>query len=137
MDLVDEDDGPAPARAPAQLRRGHHLFDLFDAGQHGTEGDELRLRHVRDDARERCLAGAGWTPQDDRLQEVALDRFTQGLAGRENLVLADDLIECSRPHPLCERCPRSFGPFGSFGSFEAFSFVVEQPVAHRLARLAA
>ena len=38
------------------------------------------LRRVGDDARERRLAGAGRAPQDDRLQQVALDRLAQRLA---------------------------------------------------------
>ena len=69
-------------------------------------GDEVRLRHLGDDARQRRLAGAGRSPQDDRLEQVALDRLAQRPAGREDLVLADDLVERARPHPLGERRAR-------------------------------
>ena len=43
--------------------------------------------------RERRLAGAGRAPEDDRLQQVALDRLAQRPAGREQLLLADELVE--------------------------------------------
>ena len=66
--------GAPAARAAAHLRRRHHFLDLLDAGEHRAERDELRLRHVGDDSRERRLAGAGRAPEDDRLQQVALDR---------------------------------------------------------------
>jgi len=88
------------SKAAAQLRRRHHLLDFLDARKHRTERDELRLRHVGDDARQRRLAGAGRSPQDDRLQEVALDCLAQRLAGSKNVVLTDDLIEGTRANPF-------------------------------------
>ena len=102
MNLVDEDDGAAAGPPAPVLRRRHDVLDLLDPRQHGAERDEMCFCHLGDDAGERGLAGAGWTPQDDRLNEVALDRLTQRPAWRENLVLADDLVERPRPHPLGE-----------------------------------
>ena len=58
---------------------------------------------VGDDARQRRLAGARRSPEDDRLQAIALDRFAQRLAGREQLLLADELVERARTHALGER----------------------------------
>ena len=92
-----------PVDAPQPLGLGHDVADLLDAREHGAERDEARLRRVRDDARERRLAGAGRAPEDDRLQEVALDRLAQRLPGREQFLLADELVERARPHPLGER----------------------------------
>jgi len=63
----------------------------------------VRLGHVGDDAREGGLAGTGRTPQDDRLEQVALDRFAQRPAGREDVILADDLVQCPRADPIGER----------------------------------
>ena len=82
VDLVDEDDGPPAGAAPAILRRRHHLLDLLDAGEHGAERHEPRLRELGDDARQRGLAGAGRPPEDDRLEHVALDGSAQRRAGR-------------------------------------------------------
>ena len=36
-------------------------------------------------------------------RQVALDRFAQRLAGREQLLLADELVERARPHALGQR----------------------------------
>src|SRR6185369_10601312 len=67
------------------------------------ERDESGLGSVRDDARERRLTGAGRPPQDDGLQEIALDRLAQRFARGEQLLLAHELVEGARAHPLGER----------------------------------
>ena len=103
MDLVHEDDRPPAHAPPPILRRGHDLLDLLDAGEHGAERHEVRLRDVGDHARERRLAGAWRSPEDDRLQQVALDRLAQRLAWREDVVLPDDLVERARAHAFGER----------------------------------
>ena len=100
MNLVDEDDRATTGAAPPILRRGHDLFDFLDARQHRAEWNEVRLGQLRDDAGERRLAGARRSPQDDGLQQVALDRLAQRLAGTEDLILADDLVERSRADAL-------------------------------------
>ena len=75
------DDRPPAARAAPHLGGSHHLLDLLDAGENGAEGDKLRPRHLGDDPRERGLAGAWRPPEDDRLQQIALDGFAQRFAG--------------------------------------------------------
>jgi hypothetical protein len=47
------------------------------------------------------------SPQDDRLQQIPLDGFAQRLAGREQILLADELVERARPHPFGERRRRT------------------------------
>jgi len=105
MDLVDEDDRSTAHPPPAILRRRHHLFDFLDSSQDRAEGHKVRLGNLRDHPGERCLAGTGWSPEDDRLQEIAFNRFAQRSAGREDRVLADDLVERSRTHPLGKGSP--------------------------------
>ena len=89
--------------APALLGGGHHVLHFLDAGEHGAEGDELGLGQVGDQARQRRLAGARRSPQDDRLQQVAIDHLAQRPAGRDHIVLADDLVERARTHALGQR----------------------------------
>ena len=104
VNLVDEDDG-SPLQLPARvLGGGHHLLDFLDAGHDGAERHEARLRRLRNQARERGLAGARRSPQDDRLQPIALDGLAQRPARREHILLADELVERRRAHPLGERC---------------------------------
>ena len=109
VNLVDEDNRAAPGRPAQAFGLRHHLADFLDARQHGAERDEPRLRRVGDDPRERRLAGARRPPEDDRLEQVALDRLAQRPAGCQQLLLADEFVEGPRPHPLGERSPGGGG----------------------------
>jgi hypothetical protein len=103
VDFVDEQDG-APAGAAARLfGLRHHFADFLDAGQHGTERDEVCARRAGDDAGKRGLAGSRRTPQDDRSQAIVVDRFAQGASGRKQCILPDDVVEGARTHALCQR----------------------------------
>jgi hypothetical protein len=103
MDLVDEDDGAAAEAAASILRHHHDVLDLLDAGEDRAEGDELGGGHVSDHARERRLAGSRRAPEDDRLQEVALDRLAQRPSLADQLVLTLDLVERAWPHAFRQR----------------------------------
>ena len=82
VNFVDEDDGAGTVLASA-FGVGHDLLDFFDAGEDGGEFDEVRLGHVRDDLRQRSLAGAGRAPEDERTGIVALDLSAQRFAGTD------------------------------------------------------
>ena len=49
------------------------------------------------------FADAGRPPQNDRGEFVALDLAAQGLAGAEDVVLADVVFEAARAHALGQR----------------------------------
>ena len=78
VDLVDEDDRAAARSrgAPSRPSAITSRISLMPAST-ALNGTKCALRRVGDDARERRLAGAGRPPQDDRLQQVALDRRAQ------------------------------------------------------------
>ena len=103
VNLVDEQNRPPAGGAALQLGRRHDFADLLDAGEHRAELHEMRAGHLGDDAGQRGLAGPRRSPEDDRLQEVALDRLAQGHAGREDVLLTDHLVERPRPHSFGER----------------------------------
>ena len=92
------------AAARAQLLRlldgGAHVLD---AGHHGRQRDELGIAGARDQARERGLAGARRAPQDHRMQAAALEQAAQRLARREQVRLADELVEARGPHAVGQR----------------------------------
>ena len=102
VNLVDEDDG-ARAILPRALGVGHDLLDFLDAGQHGGELDELGLGHARDDLRQRGLACARRSPEDERADIVALNLGAQRLAGRDQMLLADKLVQRARAHAIGQR----------------------------------
>ena len=103
VDLVDEEDRPAAQAPPRFLRFRHDRANLLDAGEHRAERDEVGARDVRDQARERRLAGAGRAPEDDRLQAILLDRAAQRTPRADERLLPDELVQGPRPHPLRER----------------------------------
>ncbi len=102
MDLVDEDDGPGAVLA-RPLGIGHHLLDFLDAGQHRGKFDELGVGHARDDFGQRGFADARRSPEEQRAGVVTLDLDAQGLAGSEDVLLADKLIERARTHAIGQR----------------------------------
>ena len=100
VDLIDEQDGAAAEPFARLLRLGHHRADFLDPRKHRAERDEVRLRRLGDDARERRLARAWRPPEDDRLQRVPRDRFAERTARAQQPVLPDDLVERAWPHAL-------------------------------------
>ena len=82
-----------PAVRRLHLRGRHDVLDLLDPGHDRAELDEMRFRHLGDDARERGLARAWRTPEDDRVEHVTLDGLTQRSARRQDVILADDFVK--------------------------------------------
>ena len=89
--------------AAIALGVGHHGFDLLYSAEHRAKRDEIAVRQARNDARQRGLADAGRSPEDDGAELVALDLDAQRLARAEDVLLADELIERRRTHPFGQR----------------------------------
>ena len=102
VDLVDEEDG-AGAEFGGFFGVNHDLLDLLYAGEDGGELDEAGAGDVGDDAGEGGLADSGRSPEDHRGGVVALDLDAEGLAGGEDMLLADVLIEVAGAHAVGER----------------------------------
>ena len=107
MDLVDEQQR-ARAELIAALRGlRDRLADLLDAGVDRRQRDELGLQRLAEQARERGLAAARRAPQQRAMGSSRPGaRFDRMLAGREQVLLADQLGERAGPHPLGERLAR-------------------------------
>ena len=104
MNLIDEEDGPLTRSAQPVRRRRHDSSHFRDIALHAAQPHKFRLRHRRDDLRERRLSRARRAGQDDRGQPIRLDRASQEFAGRENMLLPDELFERTRPDAAGERC---------------------------------
>ena len=61
---------------------------------------------MREQARQRRLAGAGRAPEDHRVQRAAVERLPQRPARAEQVRLSDELVERARTHPLGQRRAR-------------------------------
>ena len=98
MHLVDEEDGPLIVQRPTFLGVGHRCANLSDAGKNGVERAEVRRRRVGDNLGKRCLARSGRPIEYKTAQLVRLNRAAQESSRPYNRFLADELIECARPH---------------------------------------
>ena len=104
VDFVDEQHR-APAQAAAALGVRHHALDFLDAAQHRAEGHEIALGDARDQPRERGLAHAGRSPQDQGLELVALDLRAQRFSRAEDVKLAHQVFQFLGTHPFGKRTP--------------------------------
>ena len=88
--------GGPPAGA-AQARALDHVADLGAAGLHGAELLERPAARGAEHPRERRLARPGRPGQDHRMGPALLDRAAQRRSRRQQLLLADELVESKRP----------------------------------------
>ena len=71
-----------------------------------------------DDLGECGLADAGRSPEDERAEIVALDLDAERLAGGDEVLLADELVEGARTHAVGERASAIGGGVGVRDGFE-------------------
>ena len=103
MDLVDEEHRAATAHREPLLRCRDDLAHARHAFGDRGERDELALRVVGDEQRERRLAAARRPPEEHRRHLPALDRLAQRHARREQMLLSDELVERCGTHARRER----------------------------------
>src|SRR5690349_17154327 len=106
MHLIQEQQRRTALSGTCLARRLDRRADILDSGHNRREGDELRAGGLRDETRERRLAGAGRPPQDERVQLACLDAGRQRLPGTEQVALPDEFGELARPHAVRERAQR-------------------------------
>ena len=112
--LVQEQQRRPPVRRARGARRLDRRADVLDAGHDGRQRDELRVGGGRDQARERRLAGARRSPEDQGVQLPGADRGGERLAGTQQVALADELLERARAHAVREWAKQPLrGPSGA------------------------
>ena len=79
MHLIDEKNGPAPARG-ARLSLHHSRLDILDPGKYGRQRDEIRFKRGGHEPGERGLAHAG-EPDEANFGAVA---FFEPFFGRDD-----------------------------------------------------
>src|SRR2546422_9023491 len=98
MDLVAEENGAAALVLQSLFR----CLDDSPSPPHplGHRGKQLEVAVgvVGDEAGEGGLPGAGRPPEDARPHVAAADQLPQRLAGPEEVLLAEELLEAGRPH---------------------------------------
>ena len=111
MNLVHEENGPPAAAGALGFRLRHDLAYLLDARQDGREGNEARPRDLGHEEGQRGLARARRSPEDHRVQGAVLEGAAQDLTGADEVLLAHDLVQGSRPHAVGEGGGRGGRPF--------------------------
>ena len=91
--LVDEEHRPLALLAEAPLGVRHRLADVLHAGGGGRERGQVLGGGVGQDAGQGRLSGAGGAPEDGGDDAVRLGQHAQRGAGRDQVLLAHDLVE--------------------------------------------
>lgn len=99
--LVHEHDGALLQQsALGGLRLLHGLADVLDAAQHGADGDELRIKGIGHQARNRGLAHSRRPPEYATVRATRLEGQAQRHALSQHMLLADDFGQSVRPQAL-------------------------------------
>ena len=88
MHFVEEQDGATLTHLPLAFSVSHGCTNVLHAGHDRRQCNEVRFRRRGDDARERCLAGAGRPPEHHRMCPAALDGLAQRLSVGQQMLLA-------------------------------------------------
>ncbi|MOA28986.1 hypothetical protein D3C78_1499710 [compost metagenome] len=96
MHLIDEQDGPAAILAGLLLGHLDGLADFLDPRQYRRNRLEVRIAKLCQQPCERGLAHARRPPEDHRVQRTLLQRLTQRFATRQQVLLADILVQVGR-----------------------------------------
>ena len=105
VDLVEEQDRALAPLPQPLVGPGHHVAHVLHAGGDRRQRLERLGGVAGDHPGEGGLAGAGRPPEDHRRQPVGLDQHPQRLAGADQVVLADDVVERAGPEPVGQRRP--------------------------------
>ena len=137
MHFVDEENGAGSV--PRQFRPSlvDHRAHVLDPGADRGQLDEVAPGGPAEDVCDRGLPGAWRPPQHERHRLVVLDQLPKWRPLDEQLLLADDLLECPWANPDRERSAlvaivgagqRSWGRGRTAGHFEQHTVVAH---AHR------
>ena len=112
LDLIEIQQNTVNSVKTVQSR--HYLADVGGGGCGAIELDQLFLRLLRDNRRERCLSHARRAVKNQIRDGAGLDDPTQRLAGCEQMALADNLIERLRTNPIRKRRSHILFPFSLY-----------------------
>ncbi len=103
VDFVDEEQCAAGFRFQAFASRFENGAEFLHATADGAELHEGGSGFGRQQPRERRLAAAGRSVEDDRPEPISLEEPPQELALIEKMALPGELGESPRAHPRCQR----------------------------------
>jgi uncharacterized DUF497 family protein len=103
MNFVDENHGAAPGRLKLAARIRHRLTQICDARTDRAYLDKLGIELFREQQRNRGFARTGRSPQNHRMKPARRDHLGEQLAGAEQMLLTDHLLEAGGPDAIGKR----------------------------------
>ena len=100
MHFVDEQHGPPPGE---RLGLRDRLAHIAHAREHGGEASPFGTRCVREQSRQRGLAGARRSPKDHRVDDAVIGQFAQGPSFVEEVLLTHEVGQAARAHAIRQR----------------------------------
>ncbi len=98
VDFVEEEDRPLGV-LQAIAGAGEDVADFLDADRRCVDGLEGGLGALGDDLSQGRFAGAGRAVEDRAGQPIGVQQAAEELAGAEEVLLTDEFVQRSRPHP--------------------------------------
>ena len=109
--LVHKHDGALGVQAGAgDFGFIYGFADVFDAPQHRTDAQKLRLKRIGHQAGDGGFAHARRSPQNAAVRLARLESQAQGHAFTQQMLLANHLTQVARAQALCQ------GRLGRHGS---------------------
>ena len=103
MDLIDEQDRTFSVHSLQFLSLFHHFFHVLFTGYRGIDLPEFRAGGIGNDLRQRRLAGAGRSVENNGADLVCFDGAVQQLILTDDVFLPYDLIQCPGTHSRRQR----------------------------------
>ena len=95
--FIDKQNGPPAILRRLLLGNFHRLTDLLDPREHRRKGFEVGLGDFRQQPCQGGFAHPRRAPEDHRMQRALLQRLTQWLARRQQVLLTDILLQVGGP----------------------------------------
>src|ERR1700736_6559725 len=105
MHLIDEQQRPL-ARLPPRPRRVERLLQVGDPGKHRRELFKMQFGRIRQEPRDRGLAGARRSSEDQRTQRARRQHARQRAILAEDVILPDDFRQRARAQFVGKRMRR-------------------------------
>src|SRR5690606_30673672 len=96
MNLIHEEQRAVAGEA-FEARFLENLLEVGNARKDGRDLLELEADLIGEETRDRCLAGAGRPPEDERAQTTGGQHAAQRATGAKQMLLTYDFVQRARP----------------------------------------
>jgi len=113
VNLIDKQDGPLAIEPPPVVGPVYRFPDVLDARQNRVKTFKAASGGIGYDPGKACFSRTWRAVKDKGRKPVRLYGTAEEAARADDVVLANDFIECTGPHPVCQRTGGRARPFSS------------------------